>query len=364
MSNRKHHFVPQFYLRAFNSAPKRINIYNLTQGREIEGASLRDQCYKHRFYGKTDDLEKHLAYMEGMIAPVLQAIQRDIDLPKPGSEARDLIVVFVALQLLRTSIAAEKINAQTDKMMKQVYRDDPRLAGVDLDAVKVGFKDAVLISLNGLIHMIYALRDLKTHLICADDTQFFLTSDNPIFKYNKYCEGARGTGTTGAAMRGFQVFVPLSPKVLLMLYDSTVYKVGQPQSDISYRVSNEDIAALNILQVVNAERNLFFSDWRDLSYIRKLVQKGTRFRNKDLVQVEEFVEVGNAETSSLIHSYEPMVNLQLNLSFLSIKRNARRVPLYERTQDMRVEVPLPEYPNPRLQERSAGTRVFRRPHNR
>jgi hypothetical protein len=359
MSNRKHHFVPRFYLQSFRSVPKRINIYNLTQGLEIKDASLRDQCYKHRFYGASDVIEKTLAHIEGLVAPVLQAIQRDLELPPQGSDEHSLIALFAGLQLLRTNVAAERVNENADKLIKAVHQGDSRLQDVDIDAVKFGWENAVLVAMSSLQPMVEALLDLRTHLVCADGTQFFLTSDNPVFKYNKYCEGLKGTGLTGAALRGFHLFIPLSPTVLLMMYDYTVYKVGNKNSRVSRSVLDEDIEALNLIQVISAEQNLYFSDWGNVGQVRKLVQKASRFRGEPRVQVLELVEVGNEDESSLIHSYELTPNLGLELSFLSIRRSARRVPLHERAQGYRKKVALPEYPESPHKDYGPSRRTFR-----
>ena len=69
-----------------------------------------------------------------------------------------------------------------------------------------------------------AISDLKVHLVWSPH-QVFLTSDNPIFKYNQYCEGVRFSGVTGGGSRGLQIFVPLSPYLHLILYDDRTYRV-------------------------------------------------------------------------------------------------------------------------------------------
>lgn len=57
MDNKKHHYVPRFYLKQFSSKPNRINIYNIKQKIFIEDAGLKNQCYKNRFYGADNELE-------------------------------------------------------------------------------------------------------------------------------------------------------------------------------------------------------------------------------------------------------------------------------------------------------------------
>jgi len=51
MLKNEHHFVPRSYLGAFQSAPRRINVLGVDASREIQDASLRNQCYRHKFVG-------------------------------------------------------------------------------------------------------------------------------------------------------------------------------------------------------------------------------------------------------------------------------------------------------------------------
>lgn len=74
MSKRRQHYVPKFYLRAFQSAPRRIHLYHLTSRSAVEHASLRDQCYIHKFYGPSEEIEDGLAELEGVAAPVVRSI--------------------------------------------------------------------------------------------------------------------------------------------------------------------------------------------------------------------------------------------------------------------------------------------------
>lgn len=343
MSKRKHHYVPRFYLEVFRSAPRRIHIYNLPRHQAIPNASLRDQCYKHRFYGTTDDLEENLAIIECHVAPVLKAIREQRVLPSPESEEYQLLFAFVALQLLRTTAAAARINTSVDKMTKQVFSRDPRLEGIDIESVRFGYDYPVLLSLSHLPAMLYSISDLKAHLILASENSF-ITSDNPVCKYNQYCEAAREVGVTGALSRGLLLFLPLSPGVHLLLYDGSVYKVGDLRSNIT-SASDEDVELLNMMQVISASENVYFSDWQQAKGLEQLARKAARYRDSDSVRVLEY-GAEKDENYSLLHLFERTPNLGLNLSFLSIRRNARRVPLYERVRNYRKPFPMPDRPGP------------------
>jgi hypothetical protein len=144
------------------------------------------------------------------MAPVLQTISTNNALPPIASEEHEILLGFVALQLLRTTIGAKRINSGTDKTIKQTYRSDPRFATVDMQAVEFGYEHAVLASICNLPEMLEGISDLQAHLLVSTE-KVFITSDNPAFKYNQYCQQIQDTGVTSALSRGLQIFLPLAP---------------------------------------------------------------------------------------------------------------------------------------------------------
>ena len=333
MAKNKHHYVPQFYLRAFSSNPPRqtqIHLYNLERRRAIENVSLQDQCYKNRLHGETNDLEDVIAKLETVFGVVLQKIVSTSNLPEPLSADHGLLYTFVALQMLRTVRAGELINTGLDKMIKQAYHDDSRLKDMDLDQIRVGYENPVLASLSMLHTMMDCIADLDMHLLCAGEGQTFITSDNPIYKYNQYMEGIKGTGVTGTLSTGLQIFVPLSPKHLLMLYDGRIYQVGSPKNLlVTKKLENSDVTKLNRLQVHSADQNLYFNDWNHESFVEYVVRKSIGQRLADPVEVEELVDPTN-DRHVLIHQYHRMPNLMLRLSFLTFRPEAKKVPIQTR----------------------------------
>jgi hypothetical protein len=206
--------------------------------------------------------------------------------------------------------------------------------------------------------MIHGIDDLKTHLICCNEQQRFITSDNPVFRYNQYCEGIKGMATHGAICRGLQIFLPLSPNVLLLLYDGWVYKVGKRDNQVSSSLPDADIAVLNKLQVANAETNLYFSNWSDRDGLQELIRQSRRLHIASPVEVVEFPEVGATQHSSLLQTYERVPNMNLKLSFIGFRRAARRIPLMERAKMYRKDMPLPDLPKPPGWEGGRRRRVF------
>lgn len=341
----RHHFVPRFYLSAFESAPRRVNLYNVRNNLAIRDASLKDQCYRRRFYGPDESVEQALGTLEDHAARVLRDIRSRRTLPAQGTEGHLVVCAFVASQLLRTTIAARRVNAQVDKVWKQAYADDPRLSEVDIDTLQVGYGDPVLASLVNLGPYLEAILDLKAHLIAARRGAF-LTSDNPAFKYNQYCEGIDYAGTTGALCLGFQIFMPLEPTLALVLFDSTTYTTSiWDRWGRRSAATPSDVQALNAMQFISADEHVYFSDWASLERVRGLATDTAQHRLADPTVVVEYGQDYDP-SRSLLHTFERTPCVGLRLSFLSLKRSARAVPLDDRIRRHRREFALPATPPP------------------
>jgi hypothetical protein len=345
MTRRKHHFVPRFYLGAFRSAPRRIHLCNLRSGIVVKDASLKDQCYKRGFYGEAEEVEDALALLEDQAASVLREIRACRALPRPGTSEHLALLAFVAMQVLRTTVAASRVDASVDKTLKQVYSRDPRWVGVDFEAIRIGYERPVLGALQSLPWMLDAIGDLSGHLVISTK-ESFVTSDNPAFRYNQYCEGIEHAGTLGALCKGFEIFVPLAPALYLLLYDTTTYSVKcfARYSGRSVATSS-DVVALNTTQFVSADEHIYFSDWRQSEGIKSHLPRMMGHRIADPTVVVEYGQ-DDDPNSSLLHTFERAPNLNLTLSCLRLRRRASRVPLQARARQHRKSMPMPHSPEP------------------
>jgi len=348
---RRHHYVPQFYLKAFRSRPKRINIFNLKQGRAIQDASLRDQCHSHRLYGESDDLEDAFAEMEGRAAPVIHKVASTQRPPEIGTTDYQNFLSFVTLQILRTTAARNRVQRSSVAFARKVFDDAPPPVGFVPNEAQ-----SMALSLSTLQHMSRALHGLRVHVITAPSGGAFITCDNPAYRYNLYCEGVRCQGVTGALCRGLQVFLPVSPLVSVLLFDGGVYKVGRRGVAPSSQATERDLELLNTIQLLAAADNAYFADWGSSPGIQRLAKAVQEERGRNRLRLMEASEVGN-ERSSLIHQYEEMPDLNLRLSFVSLRRDVRRVPLEARVRLLRKKPPA-ALDTPALDLEKSGPRIF------
>lgn len=205
--------------------------------------------------------------------------------------------------------------------------------GIDIEAVRIGLTDPVLATLQNLPIMLDAISDLAAHLIVSS-CDAFVTSDNPVIKYNQYCEGIEHSGLTGAASKGLQLFVPLSPRHLLVLYDGTTYRATAGRFTRKSGAAMSDIDQLNKMQLMLADEHVYFSDLQQLQDILRLLPEVSNPRDVDHTVVLEYGQDDNPD-SSLLHMYEQMENMSLNLTFLRIRGQAQKVPKWDRDQHYR-----------------------------
>ena len=322
MPSRQHHYVPRFYLKRFSKDPKCINIYNIRRRLSKRNVSLRHQCSKPNFY-RDQNIEDALSRMEAQAALACNTLtnQESSDMPKA-------ILEFIATQHLRTPAQAKVREAMQRKFLELTTQSDETSEALRETLGIIAPDLMPVYNLLMLDDVVEAIEDLK-FLVLNADVDVFITSDNPVFKYNQYCQGVQNFGTTGAGQTGLQIFLPLSPRHQLVLYDGKVYDYVKSRTP-----NTKDIDMINSLQVVSAEDNLYFSDWNLLERIESLVSSETLHGADDSTVLEEF-NSDEEENESLLHFYTETPNLGMDLSFLQIKRRALRVPLRKRMNSLR-----------------------------
>jgi hypothetical protein len=340
---KRHHYVPQFYLRYFaidRNNPRQIKLFNIQSDLYIPRGSLSKQCYRNRFY-KTDEFENLISLFEKRFSDVIGKIEESENTPQESSGEYLDLLYFVAMQWLRTPRAVNDFSDEIDKFAKTALSELAERNNMEssmrqaIERVQVSFEDPVLLSIKHFGRMAMCLSDLKMHLLVASSGLEFITSDHPVQTYNIYCEGVDWIGVTGSLSTGLLVFIPLSPHRCLLLYDREIYKVDKPGIDQTIIENETDMSSINALQFVGAESNLYCSSDLGSNYFKALKRRYQRARNTPRSIVKNFRNP-NDSTRSFLLSYHPMPKLGFSLSFLSVLRKARKVEVFERAQKHRI----------------------------
>lgn len=366
MSKNKHHYVPQFYLRLFASdrhlskEPKRIHLFNIKNDIIRENVSIKDQCYERKFYGKTDEIENALAAFEGASSWLLSKIIKLEQLPPKNLPVYKILLTFVLVQHLRTKHYTDLQNEMWDGFWKAVLEDEIERFTADdwmevfgdgtkpptkdeLKNYKIGLRDPAIFYLslaNDEIRKI--LDDLEAHLVLLSCHRHFVVSDNPVVAYNQYFQWLKEMSNSGLASKGIQIFLPLSPHCLLILFDKNIYHIAGNQK-ITRDITEKDLRTINLLQYVNADQNLYFDSAEQSNDIQKMHTSSKRFRKGDKAKTLTFDRVKTSSQkgeSVLFVSFTQTSDIHLDLSFMKLKRSAKKITLRERLNSRyRKEIP-------------------------
>lgn len=322
--HKRQHFVPQFYLRRFSQNRNSINMFNIKSERSISDSQIKGQCYRDYFYGKDRVLENALSQLEGEMSRILKSIPSQGMLPERPSHDLHTFLTYVLLQHSRTEQFIGAHEAQIERSVKHLV--DPHMLAQgfspqDLAKIRITLKEPAGFVLKQTAILLPLFLDLDCTLVRITNDQEFITSDSPVVFYNQLLP-FQGIGGSGIASKGLQVFFPLDPKHLAILYDSDVYRVGKPGSRRIEISNSVDVYELNRLQFAHALHNVYFST---KTYpVLKAYDKSRKYRTPIRLDVRNYpvkvTDKGRGEIFT-ISQYRPRTDLKL--SFVKCKEAAK-----------------------------------------
>jgi hypothetical protein len=345
--NKKHHFVPRFYLRRFSADGRSINLYNLPGSRPILGANLRNQCYRDYFYGKQPVVELAAAGVEAEAAEVFRNIDRYKSLPPPFSADHVTLLTYVVMQQARTEHEAETLNEINNAMMQRIM--GPKLAaeGIDLSKFKVNLAEPGAMSVAIASRISPLGFDLHYKLLVDKTGEGFVTSDNPVVACNPLLSFRKFGSSCGIASKGLQLYFPIDPAKLIMLYDGRAYSVGSKDEVVVNLTNPADIHSINTLQMCSASANIYFlGNHLNVEALHRKAKPYLRTR-KSRFRVLSSRGSGGSRRSEILASSKEDVRTNLSLTFVSVRTAMRK--WREATRRQRLQ-PAAEVRNPGLVE--------------
>ena len=195
MATRQHHYVPRFYLARFSRKPKRINVYNLRRNLAKEDVSLRGQCKKPNFYGDSDT-ENALSILEATAAVCIDRVTNQ----PPKAPPPEKLLEFVAIQYLRTPAIAKIMDGISKKLFGFITDYMPIEERIGAMDSLMQLDEMPVFNLTLKDEVVDNIQDLKLAVI-GQPEDVFITSDNPVYFYNQYCEQVQGRGKNGTRAR-------------------------------------------------------------------------------------------------------------------------------------------------------------------
>ena len=323
-NNKKHHCVPRFYLKRFSKNGKSIGLYNFSTELKVAAANLYNQCCKDYFYGKEKIVENALGDIEGQTSILFSMIDEIGCLPPPGSPEHLSMILYILTQYGRTKYSADALDEMHDEMFKHIWREkiESELEGVNLDDFTIGIKDVSQFVLGMTAQNYPLLLDLGYKLLVNRTDVEFVTSDHPVIMYNQLLSFRKIGSNTGIATKGLQIFFPISPEKVIVLYDSDVYRVGSDRKIVIEIEEHKDIYNINTLQACSCYENIYFRNENlNVHALHRRVKPYMRTRKTGM---KVFPQNDNQyQKSEIIMNFREDIQTNLSLSFMTIRKSAK-----------------------------------------
>ncbi|EKN69271.1 hypothetical protein BABA_10426 [Neobacillus bataviensis LMG 21833] len=327
----RQHYVPKFYLRNFSDSKKSIDTYNIANSKYIPNASIKDMCQKHNFYGSDKKVEDFLnVEIEAKASPIIKNILDTNKFPNDLEEYMQLLM-FLLVSEARNLKMAESTNNMFDFIAKTMLKEHPDFKEMDLDSFKMEVKEPANHSIKFALESTPYVLDLERILLVEQTgARRFITSDNPLVRYDSFYLSKRYLGGFGYMTRGLQLFFPISPNKCILLYDSKAYDIPEVKNGILTLRKARDVDQLNELFYLNAYNNVFFNQKTKKDYIEGIHQKNKRMpRISELErEVASFKSVDS--NGALVHLSQNRVTKKMNFSWIKSSQfaNSLQIPAH------------------------------------
>jgi hypothetical protein len=317
----RNHYVPQFYLRYFSNNGKSVGLYNLETHKYVPHASIAEQACVKDLYGKDPTLESWFCKKERTWAKIIKEIIQKETIPQDPKDYLELLN-FILLADARTKKMADSQNELIDNLAKitiemQRYH---KVHNLTTEGMRITWDIPNYYPIITACEMVQILLDLQMILIINNSNKSFITTDNPVVKYNQMFVKRRYFRNAGYGHMGTQIFVPLSPRYCICVYDPIIYDVDVNKNKTIDIKSTSQITEINKLSLLNADKVIFFNNNEKESHIKSLVKN---YKKKQDSTIGIF---GDIDNRLMIQSF-PTVQENIRLNFFSINKEFENMPL-------------------------------------
>ena len=287
-SHKNQHFVPRSYFKPFSldNEGKAINLYNIDSFQTVRKASVKGQCSKDYLYDDDGEIEHLLKKYEDDYARVLRVLNDQTE--TPTEQDLSILRKFMILQYSRTEAASKRIGSTFQGIQKAICES----SSVNPPELDLSVRSMMLEALSMYTGFLQTIADLKISIVKNKASSDFVTSDDPVFFTSRFHAQELKKNTFGTLSAGALFFLPLSPRLLLVLYDADVYRAIDKQGCFISINSEKDVYACNELQYLNAAQNLYFSNWNQKDQIERQFKIVAPRRQDNRVQFSKLVEDG------------------------------------------------------------------------
>lgn len=235
---RRHHYVPQFYLKRFADTRGKIVQVRREDGKLVATSTVGKTAASNDFYtvelddgAKSQEIEKFLSKLEADAAPIIEAM---VSGNLPENEAREHLAIFLALQMNRghdvRDLEQQAMTAITRMILRvappEYIRETLREKGIEIDDDRIAAMKTADVTVtprqNRSVEMMLRMAvELAPHFLALTwhivrfERPMLLTSDRPVTLWRRP-SGPNDPYGVGIATAE-EIHFPISPKMSLLL---------------------------------------------------------------------------------------------------------------------------------------------------
>ncbi len=319
---KKQHYVPKFYLKFFADDENKFYVYDFEKKNLLPNRVFYEsQCYKKYLYGEDGILESKLSNKEGEWATVC----------KKAIEKRELLQLDIALlkefiiyQKQRTNDSIERSRRERLEILREYAKMISIKTGLIYDDSVEDYcqkkaDEAMTPAENVLLaeKLRKYVEDLGILVIHYSTGNTLITTDSPVVSLNSFM---LFTGF-GYDNLGVSFFLPLSPNVLLIMYDDALY--GKYKNQIYVESKDEDeVLLINRYELIHADKKCFSTNKKIFDLVD---EETTNYRQQEKERNKTHF-LGPEDQQRLIITQMEGTKYYYELPYMFLPRSFHRIP--------------------------------------
>ncbi len=297
------HYVPQSYLKRFATGEEQVYVFDKSLMKQFR-TKIRNVASERYFYDASaneEDEDADVQELEKLFQMVenhfIVAVDEIVSLVKEGRnmkpEQKTAMAYFLHVQQTRTRKIRNRQKEMLDRMLMNLIETQLKLRNYDLEDFDIAAEWDEKAVMNIQADMMFNYQEVEHFLERLLDHIWFIginetdralwTSDDPVvIRAHKYHSIMSMAGT---ASKGVEIAFPLTPKMILILFERTFHKdlANRPYEHIM--LNEEDVAYYNEMQVEQSRRQIF-SSGEDFAIAQSLCQQHPELRDPERPQTQ------------------------------------------------------------------------------
>jgi hypothetical protein len=308
--SKRHHYLPQFYLRNFADKDGLLWIFDRDRS-EYRQQSIKNTAVQVDYYTlqgqngrKHIEIEEFLACLESDTKPVIEKIDRK---RRISMEEKKVLAAFVSFLKVRVPDFEKTVNELSEKMIKEIskimfssketadtlIKKYEKEVGIDSSLtaeklieltkknnyrVKFNRTHSIQTMVNSGLALESFFLSLKWLFLRAPTNTTYITSDNPFVLLPPRDYQMKSIYGVGILTPGAKKIIPLTANTCLIMEDKGTITKGSIANKTMWR-------AINLCSAINSDRFLIARDRPLLEKIVKIT-KVNNWRKKERVQID------------------------------------------------------------------------------